>query len=263
MNNQNEREWNVGGSVEQALSGNYSLKVGETLLEAWRHTTKHWLSFSPAIMVLVAMQLVVFYFTIKLQIGDFSQILTALQTDGLLPEGIIQAILVANVSYEVICVPFYAGVSLMAMSHCVGVTTRFHYFTKALPFTLPLITMTLISLVVQFIGGFLFPLLSMYVALLCSQAALLICEKRLPPVQALWLSIRAVNRKCLPLAAIHLVLLLLFFVALVSYGVGLIIVVPFYFHVKGVIYKTMFGVRVIATHSDPSHPSSTSRVFNA
>ncbi len=35
MNNDIEREFNLGGSVEKALSGSYELKVGDVLKEAW------------------------------------------------------------------------------------------------------------------------------------------------------------------------------------------------------------------------------------
>lgn len=40
-----ERDFNVGGTVEQALSGQYQLKVGEVLKESWDTTLKHFVSF--------------------------------------------------------------------------------------------------------------------------------------------------------------------------------------------------------------------------
>lgn len=50
MNNDIEREFNLGGSVEKALSGSYELKVGDVLKEAWGITVKHFINFTPAIL---------------------------------------------------------------------------------------------------------------------------------------------------------------------------------------------------------------------
>lgn len=70
MNNDIEREFNLGGSVEKALSGSYELKVGDVLKEAWGITVKHFINFTPAIFALILVQLAIFYFAFKLQIGD-------------------------------------------------------------------------------------------------------------------------------------------------------------------------------------------------
>ncbi len=61
-----------------------------------------------------------FYFAFKLHIGDLSVILSVFQDGGALLEGRVQAMFVANFSYEVISAPIYAGISLMAMSHAAG-----------------------------------------------------------------------------------------------------------------------------------------------
>ncbi len=60
MNNDIEREFNLGGSVEKALSGSYELKVGDVLKEAWGITVKHFINFTPAIFALILVQLAIF-----------------------------------------------------------------------------------------------------------------------------------------------------------------------------------------------------------
>lgn len=124
MNNDIEREFNLGGSVEKALSGSYELKVGDVLKEAWGITVKHFINFTPAIFALILVQLAIFYFAFKLQIGDLSVILSVFQEGGALPEGPVQAMFIANFSYEVISAPIYAGISLMAMSHAAGLKPK-------------------------------------------------------------------------------------------------------------------------------------------
>lgn len=266
MNNDIERDFNLGGTVEQALSGQYQLKIGEVFKEAWDCTIKHFLSFSPAIVMLIVIQLAIFFIALKLQVGDPSVIVTALEQAGGFPEGLVQAIFVANFSYEVVSAPIYAGVSLMAMSHVAGLATKNRHISKGLQFTVPVIIATLCGLLLQGVAGMLFPLLSMYFSLAFSNSVLLICEKHVSPLQSLLLSLRAVNKKLLPLATIYMVLMLMFVAAALFYGIGLIFVLPYFFHVKGIIYRNMFGIRLkIITkpsdNGDDNHPNS--QVFNA
>ncbi|NNN43741.1 MULTISPECIES: hypothetical protein [unclassified Vibrio] len=267
MSNNLEKEFNLGGTVEQALSGQYQLKVGEILKEAWDCTLKHFLSFSPAVGIMIIAQVAIFFIALKLMIGDPSLILTALEQAEGFSQEIVQGILIANFSYEVVSAPIYAGVSLMAMSHAAGLKTKTSHITKGLQFTIPVIVATLLSLLLQGIAGMIFPLLSMYFSLAFSGAILLICEKRVPPVQSLWISLRAVNRKLIPLVAIYALFMLMFVAAVLFYGIGLIFVLPFFFHVKGIIYRNMFGIRlkIIATKkpNDHDNDNSDSQVFNA
>ncbi|EKO3664377.1 hypothetical protein P0F20_000556 [Vibrio metschnikovii] len=267
MSNNIEKDFNLGGTLERALSGDYQLKIGEVLKEAWDCTLKHFLSFSPAIVILVVIQLAIFIIAFRLMVGDPSVIFSLFAQEGNIPSGVIQGILIANFSYEVVSAPIYAGVSLMAMSHAAGLKTRTNHITKGLQFTIPVIIASLLSLVLQGVAGMVFPLLSMYFSLAFSNSILLICEKKVPPMQALWLSLRAVNKKLLPLAGIYALLMLMFVAAVLFYGIGLIFVLPFFFHVKGIIYRNMFGIRlqIVATkktNSDDDHDAN-SQIFNA
>ncbi|NOI57430.1 hypothetical protein [Vibrio coralliilyticus] len=267
MNNDIEKDFNLGGSVERALSGNYELKAGEVFREAWGHTIKNFLSFSPAIIILLIVQLAIFYVALKLQLGDPSIILDAVTNPEGIDPRIIQAIFVANFSYEVVSAPIYAGISLMAMSHAAGLSTKPRHIGKGLQYTVPVILATLFSLLLQGIAGMLLPFLSMYMSLAFSNSILLICEKQIPPMQSLLLSLRAVNKKIFVLAGIYSLVMLMFVAGAMFYGLGLIFVLPFFFHVKGIIYRNMFGIKlkVVATDrpKDEDDNDDDSQVFNA
>ncbi|WP_234496012.1 hypothetical protein [Vibrio maritimus] len=254
MNKDFERDFNLGGTIERAISGKYELKAGAVFHEAWQQTMKHFLSFSPAIVALIVVQLGIFYIALKLQLGDPSVILQGFQDPSLLNEGIFQAIFVANFSYEVVSAPVYAGISLMAMSHAAGLTTKPRHIAKGLQYTVPVIIATLFSLMLQGIVSMIFPFLSMYLSLAFSQSILLICEKKVPPLQSLLLSLRAVNKKIFVLSGIYLLLVLMFIVGAMFYGIGLIFVLPFFFHVKGILYREMFGItlKIVATEDNGS-----------
>lgn len=251
MNNEDiEKDFNLGGSVEKALSGDYELSPTAVFQEAWKHTIKHFLTFSPAIVFLIFMQAVIFYIALKLQLGDPSVLLEAVKDPLLFDERILQSIFMANFSYEVISAPLYAGISLMAMSHAAGLTTKPRHMAKGLQFTIPVIIATLFSLMLQAIASVLLPFVSFYLTMAFSQSILLICEKRVAPLQSMLLSLRAINRKIFPIAGIYMMVTLMFVVATLFYGIGLIFVVPFFFHVKGILYRNMFGIRLKVVASD-------------
>ncbi|HAS6349430.1 TPA: hypothetical protein I7241_15965 [Vibrio vulnificus] len=265
MKNEFEKEINIGGTVERALSGQYELKAGAIFSEAWNKTLTHFFSFSPAIVALLVLQLVIFYIALQLQLGDPSIILDAVVNPELLNEEIVSAIYIGNFSYEVISAPIFAGVSLMAMSHAAGLNTKTRHITKGLQYTIPVILATLFSLMLQGVLGMIFPLLSLYLSMAFSHSILLICEKQIPPMQSLLLSLRAINRKILVVSGLYLIVMLMFALATVFYGIGLIFVLPFFFHLKGILYREMFGIRlkVIATSGTDDNNDNNSQVFNA
>ncbi|MDV7104344.1 hypothetical protein R3X26_07980 [Vibrio sp. TH_r3] len=254
MTNKIEKNFTLGGSLETALSGQYELKTIDVLKEAWKHTVKNFVAFFPAIIILLVVQLAIFYVALKLQINDLSVLLDMFQNPESFDSSIISAIFVANFSYEVISAPIFAGVSLMAMSHIAGLKTKTSHIVKGLSFTIPLITATLISLAIQGFAGMLIPLLSMYFSIAFSNATLLICEKHLTPLKSLLLSFRAVNKKIFPLVSLYFIVTALLFLSAIFYGFLLVITLPFMFHVKGIIYRNMFGIslKVISVKSGDS-----------
>ncbi|HHX8270761.1 TPA: hypothetical protein ACVOYV_003989 [Vibrio diabolicus] len=265
MNDDFEKDFNLGGSVERALSGNYELKAGAVFNEAWRATIQHFLSFSPAIIVLLFVQLGIFYIALQLQLGDLTVILDAFENPESFTNDIVSSIYVANFSYEVISAPIYAGISLMAMSHIAGLKTKLRHVGKGLQFTIPVILATLMSLMLQGVVGMIFPLLSLYLSLAFSHSILLICEKRVPPMQALLLSLRAINKKIFVVAGLYLGVMLMFIIAAMFYGIGLIFVLPFFFHLKGILYREMFGIKfkIVATQKNDNDHDGNSQVFDA
>ncbi|WP_423840477.1 hypothetical protein ONE56_06785 [Vibrio mytili] len=269
MNNDFEQDVNLGGSIERALSGDYKLKAGAVFNEAFRTTVQHFLSFSPAIIVLLVVQVGIFYIALQLQLGDPSVILDAFQNPDSFNNDIVSAIYIANFSYEVISAPIYAGICLMAMSHVAGLKTTLSHVGKGLQFTVPVIIATLFSLVLQGLVGMILAPLSLYLSLAFSHSILLICEKKVSPMQSLLLSLRAVNKKIFVVAILYLGVMFMFIAAAMFYGIGLIFVLPFLFHLKGILYREMFGIKVrVVTKkndhdSDSNNDGGNSQVFDA
>ncbi|NMV12372.1 hypothetical protein HKB26_03880, partial [Vibrio parahaemolyticus] len=94
---------------------------------------------------------------------------------------------------------------------------------------------------------------------------LLICEKRVPPMQALLLSLRAINKKIFVVAGLYLGVMLMFIIAAMFYGIGFIFVLPFFFHLKGILYREMFGIKlqIVTTQKNDNDHDGNSQVFDA
>lgn len=268
MNKELEKDFNLGGKIETALNGQYSLSVKAVLKEAGEKTVKHFVSFTPAILGLLILQVGIFFLAIKLQLGDPSVVLDLFKEGANNTENIVQAIMVANFSYEVITAPIFAGVCLLAMSHSAGIQTRPQQITKGLQFTIPVILATLMGLVLQTVGGMILPFVSAYLSMAFTHSTLLICDKKVSPMYSLLLSLRAINKKIFVITGIYAVVLVMFIAAAIFYGIGLIFVLPFFFHVKAILYREMFGIRLRIVVSDKDgdqddQQQPPSRIFNA
>ncbi|MDW6004041.1 hypothetical protein [Vibrio mangrovi] len=261
MNQKIEKEFNLGGSLERALSGDYQLRVGAILREGVSCTIKNFWSFTPAVFILLAVQLLIFYIVLKLQLPDLRAILEGLQNPEQIDPRFVQAFVIAVFSFEVVSAPISAGASLMAMSHAAGLKTQTRHISKGLQFTVSVILATLIIQLTQSIVGQLFWILSMYASIAFSHTILLICEKRLPIFKALLISLKATNRKIIPLTTIYFIMMLLTGFAIIFYGIGFIFVLPFFLHVKGILYRNMFGIRL--TIISTSNSDQQNKVFNA
>jgi len=258
--NKLEKDFNLGGSVERALSGDYTLKIVDVINEAFKITAKNFLSFSPAIFIMLIIQAIIFYIAIKLQVPDLSVYTDVLNNPSLLTPDLIWSFFIANFTYEVISAPIFAGVCLMAMSHSAGLKTNTGFMAKGLQFTISVILVTIINLAVQAFSSYLFSLLSLYFSIAFSHSILLICEKRMSVIKAMVVSFKATNKKILPLLAIYIICSALFVFAFLFYGVGLLFVLPFFLHVKGILYRNMFGIKLTVISTSKNNET---KVFNA
>ncbi|MDA9556120.1 hypothetical protein N9R79_01270 [Vibrio sp.] len=276
MTQPTEREVSIGGNIDTALNGQYTLSPVKVLQEAWGLTFKHFLSFLPANILLVVLQVAIVIIAMQLQGIDAAYIdnfLLSMQQEeanqGDAEQAIyfVNALMIANFSLEVITAPFFAGVSLMALSHSVGLKTKLLDITKGLQFTVAIIGATLLALVIQGIFGQLSSLISFYFTITLHQYYLLIADKKLPLTKALWVSFRAVNKKFFAIFILYMVIAFSFALGFFTYGAGFMFALPFSLHIKAIIYREMFGVRVkVLTYSDgDSGPSkkNESEVFDA
>ncbi|CED71434.1 membrane protein [Aliivibrio wodanis] len=237
-----EKTFILGGSIEKAMSGDVELSPVGVLQEAWQNTVKHFFTFSPAILLLTFTYMAVFFIALQVQLGDPAILFQAFLGETELTTNISYAAFVAGLSAQVIVSPLTAGASLMGMSHAAGLKCRSSYIFKGIASAGMVALVTILSEVLQGLVNIYLPMVALYLSMAFGCAILLVCEKKLPPLKALLYSFRATNKKLTSMLLIHVVIMLALVFGIALYGVGLIVVMPFIFNVKGIIYRNMFGV---------------------
>ncbi len=256
------KSFHVGGSIEKAVKGEVELKAVDVLQEAWKVTAKHFFRFLPAIISLFVAQIALLLLGLKVQLGDPNIFFNAFITgEGITPD-LMQSALMANFWSDVLIAPLYAGVSLMALNHAVGLPTKPGQIVRGFSFTLVSIITMLLTSSIQGIGNTIFPLVGLFLTMALSLAMTLVCEKRVTPLKAIQYSFMATVRKLMPMTAIYLVILIMMFISMATAGLGLLWTLPFFFNVKAIIYRNMFGITlqvmtIEGDNKDSTPPSSS------
>ncbi|MFD2176644.1 hypothetical protein [Veronia pacifica] len=240
-------ELNIGGSIDKALKGTYSLSAINILDEAVTLTTKQFWRFLPAMLLLFLANVSVWLVVISLAIENPSSILQSLgrAEPFTLEQG--AAMRIASFCSTVICAPLYAGASLMGLSHAIGFDTKPRHLLKGLAYASAITFAILVTTSLQTFANYLLPLLGLYFGIAFSMTPLLVCEKEMRVTEAMWVSLRAVTKKLLPLCAVYVVIAGLFVLSLITVGLALFWALPFLFNVKGIVYREMFGVGISVT----------------
>ena len=262
MPEQNNK-FSIGGSVENSVVGNYTIDVKAVLSEAWQTTVKSRMSINIALFGIFIFGMMISYITSSF-FGGIEQVFEN-------PE-LLQLI---NVIVTIAVWPFIAGVEMMGILHAINKPTKskmvFSFLERGSWVALcALLTSLLVSLGFQllFIPG-------VILAVLLSLTVPLVVEKKLSPVQAIVLSVKSLRFKLAPLFLIYallimsLVFLLLPFailadsslapIGIILFIFGLSYLAPWYYNIKGILYREIFGV---FTTQDPSDSQNASAAGN-
>lgn len=160
---------------------------------------------------------------------------------------------------SMVIAPMTGGLDMMGVHRSVDRPIRanqiFDYFRFLIPLAVASFLMGLISNVFMPLGQMLglpaelamLPVLILSVALMFTFPLML--EKGLSPIQAIITSLRLFSRQWITLLSIHMVMTLLFALAVLTLGVGLIWLVPLYTVIKGILYREACGVEGIDSQS--------------
>ncbi|MFQ3210350.1 MAG: hypothetical protein ACI9VO_001539 [Colwellia sp.] len=243
----------IGGSVECAVKGEYSIDVKAVLSEAWQHTVKSRMSINLALFFVLIFGMIVSFIASSF-FGGVELVLEEAQTKD------SQALQMINVIVTIAVWPFMAGIEMMGVFHAVNRPTQ---SKMALSFLHRGSWVALCALLTSLLISIGFQLLivpGVLLAVLLSLTIPLVVEKKLTPVQAIILSIKALRFKIVPLLSIYVVLFMVLILltlpialliesslaplGIVVFLFGFSYLAPWYYNVKGVLYRQIFGVFV-------------------
>ena len=100
----------------------------------------------------------------------------------------------------------------------------------------------------------------LYLSMGTGFSLMLLVDKKLAPSQAILQSIKVFNKYWAPLIIFYVVSLFAFVMGMFSFGVAYIWLIPFYINFKGVLYRELFGVKVLSV-KDQANQDET--IFHA
>ncbi|OEE62166.1 hypothetical protein A1OO_08050 [Enterovibrio norvegicus FF-33] len=258
----------VGGTLENALTGNYTLSASSVVQEALKLTQKHFWRFLPATLLLAGANVAIFFIALSIMLDSPAVLFDALLGKQPMTEDLLASGRIAIFATTVLSAPLYAGASLMGLSHAIGFRTKPRHIIKGMAYALAVTMAMCFISALQSVGNQIIPLLGIFLGIAFSMTILLICEKRLRPLTAMIVSFRAITKKLIPLTLVYIVIAVLFVFSYATGGIALLFALPFMFNVKGVLYREMFGVGIEVTVSQEGDDDSSSgdgnkEVFNA
>lgn len=241
-----EKHFILGGDIKKSLTEGHRFELKSLFKDAFVITRKNYLPLAVASFVTIGL-LGLAYIYLFDAFGE--------------GEETMQMVLNYVVTL-LLAPPLLTALQMMGIHHSVGLKTKandlFKYFNIILKLSLATMIISLISNFVtlgltQIFGSIGFQLA--IVALLYFNMAFclvnpLVAEKKLTPFLAVTLSFKIVNKNLLQFSFIYLLLIVLFFIAIIPSGLGLLFFVPFYFNLMGIIYRQVCGVSVVAVESN-------------
>ena len=141
---------------------------------------------------------------------------------------------------EVVSMLFIAGLLFMGIRHVAGDKVSWKMIFHGFSFTGKIIVVSILQFILVTIGFLLLILPGIYLVVGYAMAIPLIVDKNLSPWEALETSRKAVHKVWWKVAALYIVMSLIFLVALIPLGIGLIWVWPMIMVAAGVVYHRLF-----------------------
>lgn len=246
----NEYE-NVGGSIENSLQGKANLDMKTLAKEAWVLCQTRKGSLLQGALLIFA--IVLLCMAILEQIFDVQDWATA-------PPNVQ---LTLQIVVTIITAPLVAAMFMTGISHSVGERPAFSMVLRRIINSALVIFIAVMVLGMVYLGFALFLLPGIYLGLATGFSMMLYVEKQLPPSQAIIQSIRVFNRYWIQLSMFYMGAFVLFIIGMFTFGLAYIWIIPFYFNLKGVLYRELFGIQVKRRNIELDNIKQVDSIFHA
>ena len=258
---ENKTVLDVGGSIEKAVKGDFIIDKQSILKEAWQKTSSDRMSINLGLLFIFIFATIVSLLLID-NLGGYKAILED-----------PQASIIFNVIMTLLIWPFLAGIEMMGVLHAIGMKTQPKLIFAFLKRGSWVAICALITSLFIGIGLQLFIVPGIFLAVALSLVIPLVVEKKLSPIKAITVSLQALRFQWFKIFSLYLMLISIFivsflplvFLAETSYSVvGAVILffslsylAPFYYNIKGILYREIFGLQLTQIDGATLPPSSS------
>lgn len=245
-----------GGNLEKSLKGETQLDLQAIAKEAWNisKNTKTAVLHGALLLFFIAM---IFAWILQSVFGvsDLSVV----------PAQMMISLKIVGI---VVTTPIIATMFLLGISHSVGIKPRFLSILKNVTGSILVILLALLlaamsdlgSLVGSQINVLLGVSVIFYINLATGFSIMLLVEKKLAPSQCVVQSFKVFHKYWKPLFVFYLAYYCCLVLGALSLGFAYIWIIPFFINMKGILYRELFGVKVLDVNNKPNQDEA---VFHA
>jgi hypothetical protein len=253
----------VGGSIEQAIKGQYQLNIKAIFTEAWQLTLQRRRVINSALLIIFLLSLIVTQILISFLGGAETVLQSPVLTMAL------------NILLTLFIWPLLAGVEMMGLLHSVAIKTRVGLIWSFMSRGSAVALCALMTSLLTSLGLELLLIPGIFLAIIFSLSVLLVVEKQLSPWQSIVTSIKSLRYSWLKLLQLYGFLAMLavlsflpvfllrespmVILALVLFFVVMSYLAPLFYHCKGIVYREVFGLQF----EQLSAENMESNIFNA
>jgi len=143
--------------------------------------------------------------------------------------------------------PIKVGLMLMGLSAARGETIKFSDIKFIAPQSAKLIVLAMVIMLLVQIGFMLLILPGIFLMVVLSMAPMLMCDRNISMFRAVKLSAQTLSKQWFMLLLVYIWLIIAILLSFYTMGVALIITLPFYMNVKGLLYQQLFDMQSQAT----------------
>lgn len=237
----------LGGNLEKALSGKFSVKPVEIIREAWQLNKRTFGTLLGAVVIAFAILLSVTMIGVILFIG----------AENVVPEDPRMQMLTALVQV-LVYPPLVGALYLMGIRNSLGMQNQVRDVLSLFNRPVTLIAVAVAMFLLQQLSMLLLGSVSLLAAAVTNIAinlffvlALpLVAAYRLSAIKALQTSAITVSKDFFNFLALFAALTVLVFISALPLGLGLIWTLPLYFNAVGILYRDVFGLEADTGNDD-------------
>lgn len=149
--------------------------------------------------------------------------------------------------------PLEVGIMLMGLSAARGEKIKVSDIRYILPYSAKIIILAMLTMLLVQVGFMLLILPGLFLMVVLSMAPMLMCDKKQSMFVALKTSAQTLSKQWFMIFLVYIWLIVAIFLSFYTMGVALILTLPFYVNVKGIMYYRLFDSETVDTPTESTN----------